>query len=120
MVNDGRDRTVRRDHCGRLEHLRRGALVAGLVLGAVSLGLVAEAAALAADDTAYEDVAPRTTETQVSAPLSVTIAYGAIWIVLLAYVVGLWRRQAQLAEELAALRRSLERTRQPGQRPAPD
>jgi len=58
-----------------------------------------------------EDYQPYTTgaETgQVSAPLFVIIAYSLIWLVLIGFVVSVWRRQRRVEEELDLLRRQLE------------
>jgi CcmD family protein len=44
---------------------------------------------------------------EVSAPLFVVLAYSAIWIVLLLFVLSVWRRQRELEAEIADLRQQL-------------
>ena len=36
-------------------------------------------------------------------------AYAAIWIILVVYVMGLWRKQRRLAEDLEVLRKQVEK-----------
>lgn len=43
-----------------------------------------------------------------SAPTFVLIAYSAIWIVLLLFLVSIWYRQRDVEKELRALQRRLE------------
>lgn len=43
----------------------------------------------------------------VSAPLFVLIAYAAIWLVLMIFLVSVWHRQRRVSEELRELRRRL-------------
>lgn len=50
---------------------------------------------------------PPATE-QVSAPLFVVIAYSAIWLVVLVFVVSVWTRQRRVEQELQRLRAQLE------------
>ena len=40
---------------------------------------------------------------QVSAPLFVVLAYSAIWLAVLAFVVSIWRRQRRVEQELQTL-----------------
>ena len=46
-------------------------------------------------------------EAQVSAPLYVVLAYSIIWVVLLAYVASVHKRQKVVEQELAELKREL-------------
>jgi len=64
----------------------------------VALATFVLALARAADD--YVDVDPANIDKSVSAPLFVIIAYSAIWLVVVALTMMLWKRQAALREEL--------------------
>jgi len=54
----------------------------------------------------YEPYAPAAE--QVSAPLFVILAYSAIWLVLLLFVLSVWVRQRRVTSELAQIRRQLD------------
>ena len=68
------------------------------------IALAARAAAAAPAD--YQPYVPPAAS-EVSAPLYVVIAYSAIWLVLLLFVISVWRRQRRVEEEIAGLRQLL-------------
>ena len=73
------------------------------------LATVALSAAAVAATGEYQDVRPDQGSTEAtSASLHVTLAYGAIWVVAVLYLVFIWRRQARIAAEIAELRRRLD------------
>ncbi|MCA9665197.1 MAG: hypothetical protein KC503_06400 [Myxococcales bacterium] len=83
-------------------------LGAGVALAASGAGTGSgTVAAKAGSGDGYEDFNPANKQEQVNAPLFVTIAYSLIWLVPLVYLIGLWRRQARLTAEVAAMRRDL-------------
>jgi len=45
----------------------------------------------------------------ISAPTLVTIAYSLIWLAVVVYLVGLWRRHQRLGAEVAALQARFDR-----------
>ena len=47
---------------------------------------------------------------QVSAPLFVVLAYSAIWLAVLAFVISVWVRQRRVEQELAQLIREQQKT----------
>jgi hypothetical protein len=51
-------------------------------------------------------VPPAASET--STPLFVIIAYSAIWLILMFFLVSIWMRQRRVDDELRTLRRRLE------------
>ena len=53
-----------------------------------------------------ESAAPPDT---ISAPALVTIAYSLIWLAVVVYLVGLWRRHQRLGAEVAALQARFDR-----------
>jgi CcmD family protein len=69
--------------------------------------LLLSASAWAADPE-YQPYTPETGEA-VSAPLFVVIAYSAIWLVLVGFVVAVWRRQREVQRELELLKTELAR-----------
>lgn len=82
----------------------RGAVAALMSLSVLLLSTWAAAAA--AGD--YEPYTPPA-QGQVSAPLFVLLAYSAIWVLLLLFVLSVWQRQRRVEDEVARLRRQLER-----------
>lgn len=80
--------------------------VCSALVALAALMLLGRVAAAAGED-GYQDVVAGAAQTS-SAPVLVTIAYGLIWIVVLAYVVSIWRRQNRLSAQLQQLRRRLE------------
>lgn len=62
----------------------------------------------------YEAYAGGDAAQQISAPLFVVLAYSAIWLAVLGYLVLLWRRAGQVREELHRMEGRLRG--QPGQR----
>lgn len=62
--------------------------------------------AASGSDPGYRDVVPAE---RVSAPLYVGLAYGVIWIVVMVYLLVLWRRQSRVAATLEHLQRQLDR-----------
>lgn len=55
----------------------------------------------------YQPYKPPASAEQVSAPLFVVLAYSLIWIVLLGFVVSVWRRQDRVMVELEQLERQI-------------
>jgi CcmD family protein len=84
--------------------MRIRSLLASLVL--LGWPLVAHPARAAAGGD-YQPYSPGDAAEQVSAPLFVVLAYSAIWIVLLLFVVSLWRRQRRVETEMEQLRQQL-------------
>jgi CcmD family protein len=71
------------------------------------MSLIVTLLALAAPAGDYKPyVPPAPSET--STPLFVIIAYSAIWLVLMFFVVSIWMRQRRVDEEIRALQRRLE------------
>jgi CcmD family protein len=62
--------------------------------------------ARAAEDGGYQPYSPSGAE-EVSAPLHVVIAYSAIWVVLVGFVLSVFRRQRRVELEIERLRREL-------------
>ncbi len=67
--------------------------------------LLSLAAPVAGGD--YKPYVPPVGGVESIAPLFVIIAYSAIWLVLMGYLVSLWGRQRRVEEELGALQRRL-------------
>lgn len=82
---------------------------------AAGLAALAHSTAAAADE--YVDFDPTTAAPATSAPLFVVLAYGAIWLGVIGFVLLIWRRQRRIDQELAALQ---QRLAQGAARPAPD
>ncbi|MCC6751860.1 MAG: CcmD family protein [Deltaproteobacteria bacterium] len=70
----------------------------------VALTLLPLAQAMA--DEAYEDFTPQPL-TDPKAPLHVVLSYSAIWMLILLFVVSVWRRQARVAAELKELEKQV-------------
>jgi CcmD family protein len=71
-----------------------------ILAGLTALALTLTSVIAFADD--YADFDPQAAKAQISAPLFVTISYGAIWALILAFTVVIWRRQRRLEQELEA------------------
>ncbi len=87
----------------RPANLRRK-LAALVALLAVALLPVLASAAPQGD---YQPYVPGSEGAQVNAPLFVIIAYSAIWLVLLVFVLSVFSRQRRVEGELAELRARL-------------
>ena len=61
------------------------------------------------DDRATEFVAVDPGKENYSGPKLVVIAYLAIWVVLMAWILMLWRKSASLSERLEGLERAIDR-----------
>ena len=88
--------------------------VAGLTSGLSSrvlflMFLLAPHRALAQAGTGggYQPYVPAAGAHEVSAPLFVVLAYSAIWLVLLSFIISVWRRQRKVEAELESLRQQL-------------
>lgn len=73
-------------------------------LVALLLPLLTATAAFADD---YVDYDPQSATPNVSAPLFVIISYSAIWLLLVAFAIGLWRHQRKLSTQIDELNRRL-------------
>jgi hypothetical protein len=71
--------------------------------------LLVSSMALADQSDDFQPYRPEAATEQVSAPLHVVLAYSLIWVVLLAFVASVWRRQRRVEAEIAEMRRQLER-----------
>lgn len=65
--------------------------------------------ATAATEGDYRPYTSASTAEQVSAPLFVVIAYSAIWLLVLLFVMSVWLRQRRVEAELAQVRQQLEK-----------
>ncbi len=94
------------DCCSR--QVRPGRLARSLgALAALALLLLAELPrAWAAPSADWKPYVPERAD-EVSAPLFVVLAYSAIWVALLLFVLSVWRRQRRLEAEVADLRQRL-------------
>lgn len=84
-------RTVRRLWC------------AGLCLAVV----LAAPFASASPTPDYQPYTPAESQGGLSTPLSLVLAYSAIWLVVVLFVVSVWRRQRRVEGELVVLRQRL-------------
>lgn len=73
--------------------------------GVAGLAALAHSTAAAADE--YVDFDPTTAAPATSAPLFVVLAYGAIWLGVIGFVLLIWRRQRRIDQDLAALQQRL-------------
>ncbi len=55
----------------------------------------------------YQPYVPAAGAHEISAPLFVVLAYSAIWLVLLSFIISVWRRQRKVETDLDRLRRQL-------------
>ncbi len=62
-----------------------------------------------ADDRATEFTAVDPNAEHYSGPVLVVVAYASIWVLLMAWIFLLWRKQASLAERLDGLERAMDR-----------
>ena len=62
-----------------------------------------------ADDRATEFVAVDPTKEQYSGPKLVVIAYLVIWVVLMGWILMLWRKSLSLSDRLEGLERAIDR-----------
>ena len=83
--------------------------------GTAGLAALAHSTAAAADE--YVDFDPTTAAPATSAPLFVVLAYGAMWLGVIGFVLLIWRRQRRIDQDLAELQQRLV---QGAARPAPD
>ena len=65
-------------------------------------GSEAPAYSSSVDISEFAPAPPGSAGGRVSAPLMVTLAYGAVWLLTLGFVFGLWRRGVSLSEDLAS------------------
>jgi heme exporter protein CcmD len=72
----------------------------------LTLLLIGPLLALAGASGDYKPYVPPEAGT-VSAPLFVLIAYAAIWLVLMIFLVSVWHRQRRVTEELHELEKRL-------------
>jgi CcmD family protein len=80
----------------------RAAVWSAAILLFLFLGRTATAWAAPVGD--YQPYTPPAGSGQISAPLFVVIAYSCIWLVLLLFVVAVWRKQRKVEEEIDDLR----------------
>lgn len=71
------------------------------------VALLVAALARADDSQGYQPYVATSSADQVSAPLFVVLAYSAIWLVLLLFVLSVWRRQQRVAAEMEQLKKKL-------------
>jgi heme exporter protein CcmD len=90
----------------RLIATATSALALLLLAGSEVLAAAPQGAGEAAGS-GYERYAPPQAAASVSAPLYVVLAYSLIWLVLVAFVASVWRRQRQVEQELRQLEQRL-------------
>ena len=78
-------------------------------LAAIAILLLAALPGRAAEGD-YQPYQPGAGSAAVSAPLFVVIAYSAIWLVVIGFVVMVWRRQRDVQRELERLAKELARS----------
>lgn len=86
-------------------------LVSRSILVALPFALLLSMAsrwAAAAPDGDFRPYTPAESTEPISAPLFVVIAYSAIWLLVLLFVVSVWLRQRRVEAELAQVRQRLE------------
>ncbi len=81
-----------------------------LVVRLLALALLLPAGIASAAEGDYQPYQPGASGEAVSAPLFVVIAYSAIWLVLVGFVVMVWRRQREVQRELERLAHELARS----------